>query len=123
MTLLSFVEELPETDRSLVFLNRTEPEQVTQLLQATFPEHDVPVIEREAADAEDDQVLLIEDETIVARCPASDLEEQLLFVNSDIFRTGTRDLEDVALPSVLLAMDEHPFRLRGYPESDREKSC
>ncbi|AGN00018.1 sensor protein [Salinarchaeum sp. Harcht-Bsk1] len=121
MTLLSFVEELPDPDRSLAVLNRTEPEHVSELLEATFPEEDVPTIERVADDEDEDVVLLVEDGEVVARSPMGALGEQLLYVNSDIFRTGTRDLEDVVVPDVLLAMDEQPFHLRGYPESDREK--
>ncbi|GAB3682501.1 DICT sensory domain-containing protein [Salinarchaeum chitinilyticum] len=121
MPLESFVDELPETDRSLVVLNRTEPEQVTALLEATFPEADVPTIERSAADAEDDLVCLIEDGEVIARSPMAELGDQLLYVNSDIYRTGTRELDEVVVPDVLAAMDEQPFRLRGYPESDREK--
>jgi len=121
VTLESFVDELPEQDRTLVVLNRTEPEQVTSLLGATFPERDVPTIEREAADAETDLLLLVEDGTVVARSPMAEIGDHLLYVNSDIYRTGTRELEDVVIPEVLMAMDEHPFRLRGYPESDREK--
>lgn len=121
MTLLSFVEELPDPDRSLVVLNRTEPEQVSQLLAATIPERDVPAIERVADDEDDDVVVLVEDGDVVARSEMAELGEQLLYVNSDIFRTGTRDLDDVVVPDVLLAMDEQPFHLRGYPESDREK--
>lgn len=121
MSLLSFVEELPETDRSLVVCNRTQPEQLTQLLESTFPERDVPAIERIASDEAEDVVALVEDGEVVARSPLSALGEQLLFVNSDVFRTGSRDLDEVTVPDVLLAMDEQPFHLRGYPESDREK--
>lgn len=121
MTLSSFVDELPETDRSLVVFNRTEPEQVTALLEATFPERDVPTIERASADAAEDLVVLVEDGEEIARSPIAELGNQLLYVNSDIFRTGTRELDEVAVPDVLAAMDEQPFRLRGYPESDREK--
>lgn len=121
MTLSSFVDELPEQDRTLVVLNRTEPEQATSLLEATFPERDVPTIEREAASADDDLLLLVEDGDVVARSTMAEIGNQLLYVNSDIYRTGTRELEDVVVPDVLAAMDEQPFRLRGYPESDREK--
>jgi DICT domain-containing protein len=120
VSLLSFVEELPETERSLVVCNRTQPEQFTELLAATFPERDVPAIER-IAPQEDDVVALVEDGEVVETSSLSALGEQLLFVNSDIFRTGARDLDEVVVPDVLLEMDEHPFRLRGYPESDREK--
>jgi len=121
VTLLSFVDELPDPDRSLAVLNRTEPEQLTSLLEATFPERDVPTIEQTAEEEDDDVVVLVEDGRIVARSPMSALSEALLFVNSDVFRTGSRALDEVDVPDVLLAMDEQPFHLRGYPESDREK--
>lgn len=121
VTLLRFVEELPPTDRRLLVLNRTEPRQVTELLKATFPEEDVPIQEDTVEDAQENEVLLVDQEDLLARSSLESLEEQLLFVNSDIYRTGSIDLADVSLPDVLLDMEEVPFHLRGYPESDREK--
>lgn len=121
MTLLSFVEELPDTDQRLVVLNRTQPRQITALLEATFPERDVPVVEGSEATAEEDEVLLVDDEGVIARSSLAPLQEQLLIVNSDAYRTGSIELEEFELPDVLVEMEEVPFHLRGYPESDREK--
>jgi len=121
VSLRAFVAELPEPERSLVVVNRTEPRAVQDLLEATFPNGDLPVMEASLPDVEADTVALVEDGTVVETSPLAALEEQLLFVNSDLFKTGTRDLEEVRLPDVLLGLDDVPFRLRGYPESNREK--
>jgi hypothetical protein len=45
----------------------------------------------------------------------------VLFVNSDLYITGSRSLADVELPSVISGLDDATFTLRGYPESNRQK--
>ena len=145
MSFREFVQELPDERHHLVLLDRTQPVQVQELLEATFPGKSVTVSEANTADetgaeskpaesglADPDAieqvpvdatevVVLLEDDEIVASSPLSELTEQLLFVNSDLYITGSRPLEDVELPDVLRALDDVPFRLRGYPQSDREK--
>ncbi len=66
-------------------------------------------------------VLLIEEEEIIAASPLDELIDTILLVNSDLYITGTRQLEDVDLPAVVSGLDETLFTLRGYPESNRQK--
>ena len=42
-------------------------------------------------------------------------------INSDLFRTGTKEIEDVEVPDVIAELTDTQFQLRGYPESDVEK--
>ncbi|MFB6266457.1 MAG: DICT sensory domain-containing protein [Halodesulfurarchaeum sp.] len=121
MSLQDFVRDLPPREPTLVVVNRTEPRPVQSLLEATFDAQTVAVVEESIPDAGEDIVLLVEDGTVTASSSLTSLEEHLLLVNTDLFATGSRSLETVELPDVLAALDDVPFRLRGYPESNREK--
>jgi hypothetical protein len=68
-----------------------------------------------------DIVALVEDGDILARSTLDELLQSVLLINSDLYKTGAIDLTDVALPAVLEGLDEIPFRLRGYPASNKEK--
>jgi hypothetical protein len=65
--------------------------------------------------------LLVEGDAVIAGSTLGDLGDAVLFVNSDLYITGTRTLEDVDLPSVISGLSDTAFTLRGYPESNREK--
>jgi hypothetical protein len=63
----------------------------------------------------------VEGDGVVAGETIGELREAVLLVNSDLYITGTRELEDVDLPSVISGLDDTTFTLRGYPESNRQK--
>lgn len=109
------------TPRSLVVVNRTAPEPIQQILESLFADQNVAVDERVDEAYDDDTVLLVEDGEVVATSPLQALEETILMVNSDLFRTGARGLEEQALPAVLEGLTDHLFTLQGYPESNKEK--
>ncbi|MFB6092170.1 MAG: DICT sensory domain-containing protein [Haloquadratum sp.] len=121
MTLRRFLDAVDATDRTLVVLNRTAPDPVQRMLQGVFEEQPITVEEVDAPDEADDQVLLVEDGDVVARSPLSALQETILLINSDLFITGSKELEAVDLPAVLEELDDVQFFLRGYPESHSEK--
>ncbi|MFA1611164.1 DICT sensory domain-containing protein [Halobellus rubicundus] len=121
MTLREFLDAAEDPDRSLVVLNRTAPNPVQNMLEGLFGGQSIDVDEIELPDAEADQVLVVEDDQVLASSPLSDLQDAILFINSDLFITGTRDLEEIELPEALEQLDEIPFYLRGYPESHSEK--
>ena len=121
MTLRRFLDDVDEPDRSLVVINRRAPESVQRMLEAMFDGQPVAVDELEIPTEGDDQVLVVEDGSVVARSPLRELQDAILTVNSDLFITGTRRLEEVELPDALKQLDELPFFLRGYPESHSEK--
>jgi len=58
---------------------------------------------------------------VIARSTLDELLESVLLINSDLYKTGAIDLNEVTLPDVLSGLDEVPFRLRGYPHSNKEK--
>ena len=121
MTLRRFLDEAANPDRSLIVLNRTAPEPIQRMLDELFDRQSVDVEELDLAGGDEDRVLVVEGDDVVASSPLEELERSILFVNSDLFVTGTRGIEDVELPSALKGLDEIPFYLRGYPESNSEK--
>lgn len=68
-----------------------------------------------------DEVVVVRDGQVVATSSAAAIMESLLLVNSDVYITGSRGLDNAALPPTVQALHDLPFRLAGYPESDSEK--
>jgi len=58
---------------------------------------------------------------VVATASVDAVLQSLLLINSDVYITGSRSVTEAALPDVIDALHEIPFRLRGYPDSDSEK--
>jgi len=116
-----FFDEIDAPSRSLVVVNRSEPEPVRNLLDSLLEDQSVAIRERDLPDADTDIVLLVEDGEVIARSTLDELLESVLLINSDLYKTGAIDLNEVTLPDVLSGLDEVPFRLRGYPHSNKEK--
>ncbi len=107
--------------RSLIVANRTEPEPFQRMIENLFIGQDIGVAEELVDGYDDNTVLLLEEGEIIAASPLQELQDSILMVNSDLFITGTRDLEETEVPAVLDGLADHPFTLRGYPESNTEK--
>ncbi|WP_096389966.1 DICT sensory domain-containing protein [Halopenitus persicus] len=121
-SLRAFIDRLEPPARSLVILNRSAPDAARRLLDGLFADQPVAVEELHRPEADEtDVVALIEDGTIIARSTVDELLSTILLVNSDLYKTGSRELEAVELPAVLDGLTDVPFRLRGYPDSNKEK--
>ncbi|WP_144922804.1 DICT sensory domain-containing protein [Halorubrum salsamenti] len=120
-SLRGFFDELDAPNRSLVVVNRSEPDPVRKLLDSLLDGQSVAVSERDLPDTDADVVLLVEDGAVIARSTLDELLDSVLLINSDLYKTGAIDLDETTLPDVLSGLDEVPFRLRGYPHSDKEK--
>ena len=124
---LQFFDALSAPQRSLLVVNRTQPDPLVRILEGTFEGQPVSVSEVDVPDVDDDTVLLVEqtgnetDLRIIATSPLSELEETILLVNSDLYKTGTAGFSEEGFPAVLAKLEEVPFVLRGYPESNNEK--
>ena len=168
MTLAQLVNRFDTADRSIVVVNRTDPDPVRDMLVDTFGEDAVRVVDHRpvgdggalprddwisarspqrmagndveytidiAALRENDSVpfdcgrvedienlvLLLEGDEVIAGSTLEELTEAVLFVNSDLYVTGTRSLDELELPGVITGLDDTMFTLRGYPESNRQK--
>ena len=168
MTLAQLVNRFDTADRSIVVVNRTDPDPVRDMLVDTFGEDAVRVVDHRpvgdggalprddwvgvrssqrmagndveytidiAALRENDSVpfdcgrvddienlvLLLEGDEVIAGSTLEELTEAVLFVNSDLYVTGARSLDELELPEVITGLDDTMFTLRGYPESNRQK--
>lgn len=158
MTLEQLLDRFDGVERSIVVVNRTDPEPVLNMLVDTFgddavdvidwsvtaadrgdangpvgdangPVIDVDALRRNDAvpfdgtdpEAIENLVLLVEGDEVIAGSTLGELGDAVLFVNSDLYITGTRSLDDVDLPAVITGLDDTAFTLRGYPESNRQK--
>lgn len=119
--LYRFVEDVGPPERTLVLANASAPDPVRRMLAGLFERQPTAFDERSLPDVDSDTVVLFEGGDVVATSPLSALEDAVLMVNSDLFKTGTRPLEEIAMPDVLAHLDDVPFRVRGYPESHKEK--
>lgn len=121
MALDTFLERVESPERSLAVLNRTEPDPIQRLLENLFDNQDVSISEGISDQYDEDTVVLIEDNEVVASSPLKALQDAILLVNSDLFKTGTKPLEQTTVPDVVDGLAGTRFTLRGYPESDTEK--
>ena len=120
-SLRDFFDEIETPNRHLVVLNQESPYPVRGLFDEMMDGQPVSIRDRTDEDHNPDTVALIEDDEILARSTFDELLESVLLVNSDLYKTGAIDLEEITLPDVLKGLDEVPFRLRGYPASNKEK--
>ncbi|MFC4357124.1 DICT sensory domain-containing protein [Halobium salinum] len=106
---------------TLVVVNRTEPDPIQRMLDSLFEGQSVSVREAAVADLDDDVVLLLRDDAVVAASTLDALERSVLLVNSDRYITGTGGVGATDPPAVLTALRDTAFRVRGYPASNSEK--
>lgn len=71
--------------------------------------------------AVEDLALLIEGDEVIAGSTLEALGDAVLFVNTDLYTTGSRSIAEIGLPSVVTGLNDTAFRLKGYPESNRQK--
>jgi len=181
VTLEQFLDRFDGPERSVVVVNRTDPDPVLNMLVDTFGDDVVRVVDGRAVADPDDRpatdgagtlgadreagltardltaaggdleggdvsldvdvlrrredipfdggeptdienlVLLIQGDEVVAGSTLAELGDAVLFVNSDLYVTGSRSLSDVDLPSVISGLNDATFTLQGYPESNRQK--
>ncbi len=98
-----------------------EGEPVPALDVDVLRRHDDVPFDGDDPDEIENLVLLMEGDEVVAGSTLGELGDAVLFVNSDLYITGSRSLADVDLPSVISGLDDATFTLRGYPESNRQK--
>ena len=108
-------------ERELLVVNWDGPEQVEALLRRTFGSLSIDLKRRHRPEMGENLVVLAEDGAIVASSPLEALQQAVLFVNVDLYRTGLSGIDRYEAPDVLTAMDEMLFSLRGFPASAKEK--
>ncbi|WP_323674778.1 histidine kinase [Halorubellus sp. PRR65] len=123
MQLADFVDELDAPRISLTVVNVTGPgyEHVTGMFEDLF-ERQTVTVETAASDVDSENlVVLTKDGERVAASELDDVGDAVLFVNSDVYITGSRDIEDVETPAVIAELTDVPFHATGYPSTRKEK--
>ncbi|WP_276258628.1 histidine kinase [Haloglomus litoreum] len=120
-SLSEFIDEVPETETSLIVLNRTGPEPLVGLLRDAFGTQEVSVSDRQLPEGGKDLVLLVREGRVVATSHMERLQNSFLLINADRYRTGTHGLQEANMPDVLIGLDEIEFEVRGFPASNKEK--
>jgi len=121
-SLSGFIDEATDSqEKTLLLINRTEPQPLVNLLDRAFENQSIQIQERHIPEGETDMVCLIEDGQVIAVSPFADLSETFLLVNADRYRTDTGCSETGSFPDVLTGLDDIEFTVRGFPESNKEK--
>ena len=121
-SLSGFIDETAGSqEKTLLLLNRTEPQSLVGLLDRAFENQSIQIQERHIPEGDTDHVCLIEDGQVTATSSVADLRETFLLVNADRYRTGTGLPGTSSFPDVLTGLDDIEFTVRGFPESNKEK--
>ena len=112
-------ERLPPASATIRIDPSASVAPVQDALSRLFDDQQVSVTTADSGQA--DEVAVVRDGEVVATSSASAMMRSLLLVNSDVYITGSRGLDDAALPPTVQALHDLQFRLAGYPESDSEK--
>lgn len=117
------IEAVDTSDKTLLLVNVTDRAAKPQisLLDRVFDAESVTVAERQLADGQENLVCLLEDGEVVATSPWAELKRAFLLINTDRYRTGTKQIETGSFPDVLTGLDDIEFTVRGYPASNKEK--
>jgi len=123
MALRDFIDEFAAGDHetSLSIVNSEQPPMIARMLDSLFEEQSVSVSEVVRVLSESDVVQLRKDGSVVAESEFGEVRDSILAVNSDLYITGTRPLEDVDTPAVVRDLEGTRFRVRGYPSGKKGK--
>jgi hypothetical protein len=91
------------------------------MVEDLFGALEIGTSEADLAGISDDLFLIVNDGRVVASSPLETLKETLLMVNSDLYTTGGRSIEEITVPDVILELSDTVFTVEGYPTSDTEK--
>ena len=115
-------EQLPRAAATIRVDPSASVAPIRDALSRLFDDQQVSVTTADdPADTHTAEVAVSRGGEVVATSSAAAMMESLLLVNSDVYITGSRSLDDAALPSTVQALHDLPFRLAGFPESDSEK--
>lgn len=119
-----FVTGLETEQRKITVLNRTGPDEIYDMLVDVFAtgQDNVDVWETETPCGKPENTVLLEnDERTVAVSTLEAIRDSLLLVNSDIYVTGTRSIDEIDTPDVVARMDDIRMFARDYPDPRKQK--
>jgi hypothetical protein len=117
MTLADILDDVESKEKTLTILNRDEPEPIVRMLKRMVDAPDVAIREARPSDAAPGNLVILEDdrtgEERLAISAIADVGDSVLMVNSDLYITGTRAIDEVDTPDVLAGLDETTFTVSG----------
>lgn len=115
MTFADFIDAVESTDHTLTVFNREDHEPVVRLLEQVFDSEHVDVREAGAEPAGPADIVQLqgEDGLAIATSPLGEIRDSLLLVNSDLYITGTRSLDQVTSSNVVANLGETTFTVAG----------
>jgi len=115
VALSAFIETVPVRQKTLTVFNDDEPEPLVRMLGRMVDSPAVEVREGEPSAENPENAVVVEDAdgTELAVSSISEVGASVLLVNSDLYVTGTRSIDEVDTPAVLRHLDEVPFRVTG----------
>lgn len=125
MSLAEFAQDTEYQGATLTIVNPDSECPLYRLLAGLFDDDVVTIQEAttESGSVQSDTVLVEKDGRDAGFAVSSfeSIRDELLLVNSDIYVTGHRELDDVETPDAIRQLDEIPFTVTGYPENSKEK--
>lgn len=94
---------------------------LVEMLEELFDRQPVEFVDETFGEYDSPLVALLDGDEVIATSPLESLSRTVLTVNSDLYITGSMELEAIDLPDVIEALSETTFHVRGYPESHYEK--
>jgi len=117
MGLADIIADVDSGEKTLTIRNRDEPEPLVRMLRRMVDAPDVRIREDEPAEGSPGNLVILEgDEEGAAQLAISsiaDVGNSVLMVNSDLYVTGTRSIDEVDTPDVLAGLDETTFTVVG----------
>lgn len=120
-SLTEFIDGVGESKWSIQIINQTASKPMEGMIDELFDGLEIDTTKIDRAGLDDDLVVLIEDGEVVVSSPLDRIKQTLLLVNSDLYKTGARKLQDIDPPDIIMELSDTVFSLRGYPESNTEK--
>lgn len=121
MTLADVLEAVRGREATLTVLNRTDPQPVQNVLENLFDGTSVAVEEERTVDGEPSNLVILKTGDDLAVSTLDDVRDSVLLVNSDLYVTGARELDEVETPTAIAELSDLPFRVRGYPDTSKGK--
>ncbi|EMA06642.1 hypothetical protein C437_11068 [Haloarcula vallismortis ATCC 29715] len=115
VTISAFIDTVSLARRTLTVFNDDEPEPLVRMLKRMVDSPAVDVRAGEVSAETPRNAVVVEDAdgTELAVSSISEISACVLLVNSDLYVTGTRSLDEVDTPGALLHLDEVPFTVTG----------
>jgi hypothetical protein len=122
MGLLELIDRVEGESRTLTVVDRQSSDIVQEMLDDLFDEQPVDVVEDGGeGTVPSDTIIASGTDGTAVRSSLESLQNAILFVNSDTYISGARDLDAVDTPEAILGLADTVFTVEGYPDTRKQK--